>query len=195
MKNPKKALGSYEIAKICHVTPPTINRWIKDGKLPFFTTGGGQCRVWIGDLVDFLNKHNIPVPPELKESDNLKILIVDDDAGMRDIAIRLIKRAYPEAEISEAADGFAAGHKVASFRPHLVILDIRLPGVDGYKICGLIREAPELKRTKILAVSGYELEISRKKSIETGADDFLGKPFENEEFIKKVSRLIGSPAK
>ncbi|MEK7704558.1 MAG: helix-turn-helix domain-containing protein, partial [Myxococcota bacterium] len=61
-KRETKALGTTEVARICHVTPPTVGRWIEDGKLPSFTTGGGHRRVWVADLVAFFREHNIPVP-------------------------------------------------------------------------------------------------------------------------------------
>lgn len=186
-----KPLGTYEIAKICHVTPPTINRWIKEGKLPFFTTGGGQYRVWACDLVDFLNKHNIPVPPALRQEEPVRVLLVDDEPEIRKLARRLIKQTYPEAEVNEAADGFDAGSKIAHLRPTLIILDIRLPGVDGYKVCRMIREDANLKGVKILTISGYNTEESMKKSLEAGADDFLSKPFDNKELIERIKNLVG----
>lgn len=186
-----KPLGTYEIAKICHVTPPTINRWIKEGKLPFFTTGGGQYRVWACDLVVFLNKHNIPVPPALQEGEPLRVLIVDDEPEVRNLARRLIEQTYKDAEVDEASDGFDAGRKIANFRPTLIILDIRLPGVDGYKVCRMIRDDSNLKGAKILTISGYNMEESMKKSLEAGADDFLCKPFDNTELIDRISKLVG----
>jgi CheY-like chemotaxis protein len=61
----------------------------------------------------------------------------------------------------EAAEGFKAGHKVASLMPCVVVLDLRLPGVDGYKVCETIRTNDQLKQTRILAVTGRDAEESQ----------------------------------
>lgn len=186
----KKALGTYDIAKICQVTPATIGRWVNDGKLPFFTTGGGHRRVWNRDLVVFLNSHNMPVPRELLANSVLRILIVDDELSVRRSVSRMIQKLGPEIEIHEAKDGFEAGHKTGSLMPSLVILDLKLPGIDGVEVCRMIRKDGNLSKTKILAISGTSSEEAKKQVIKAGADDFLAKPFDSEELIEKVHQLI-----
>ena len=106
----KTAFGTHEIAKVCQVTPPTVIRWMEEGKLVFFTTGGGHRRVWDTDLAAFMRLHNIPVPAALEAGTKLRFLIVDDEPEYRQLMIRLLRAAYPESEIAEAADGFEAGH-------------------------------------------------------------------------------------
>jgi CheY-like chemotaxis protein len=187
MKN--KALGTHDIARICQVTPPTAIRWIEQGKLPSFTTGGGHRRVWDKDLVIFLKEHNFPVPPDL-EPGCLKILIVDDEPQIRRLLIKVLGKSYPEAEIHEAADGFDAGRKVTSLLPSLIILDIQLPGIDGLNICQTIRSDEKLKGAKIMAVTGQDIEESRKQMLAAGADDFLGKPFDIQEITRKIEKLL-----
>ncbi|MBI4249279.1 MAG: response regulator [Elusimicrobia bacterium] len=190
MKN--KAFGTYEIAKICHVTPPTVGRWIEEGKLPSFTTGGGHHRVWDRELLVFLKLHNIPVPKELLMNDGLRFLIVDDEAEVRKLVSRALRRRYPEAEIHEGVNGFDAGHKIATLLPTIVILDIRLPDFDGFQVCRVIRQDKDLRHIKILMITGDNVQETGKKVLEAGADEFLGKPFDGEELVKKVERLVNS---
>lgn len=184
-----KALGTHDIARICQVTPPTAIRWIEQGKLPSFTTGGGHRRVWAKDLVVFLREHNLPVPPDL-EPGRVNILIVDDEPQIRRLLIKVLGKSYPEVEIHEAADGFDAGRKVTSLLPSLIILDIQLPGIDGLNICRAIRGDERLKAAKILAVSGQDIEESKKQILAAGADDFLGKPFDIQEVARKIEKLL-----
>ncbi|MFC1521521.1 response regulator [Elusimicrobiota bacterium] len=195
----KEAYGTYEIAKICRVTPPTVGRWVEDGKLPSFTTGGGHRRVWAADLVAFLNEHHIPIPDDLSDtkpaSNALKVLIVDDESETRRLITRLLQQINETVEIHEAGDGFEAGHKVASLIPHLVVLDIRLPGVDGLKVCKMIRDDDNLKNTRILTISAHDPEASKQQSIDAGADDFMAKPFNINDFAAKIKELIPSIAK
>jgi len=185
----KKALGTHDIARICQVTPPTAIRWIEEGKLPSFTTGGGHRRVWERDLVVFLKKHNIPVPAGM-EGGELKILIADDESGVRETIARSLHKTYPSAEIYQAEDGFEAGRKTSSVLPALLILDLQLPGASGFDVCQAIRSAPELKDIKILAITGHDIEASKKRVKEAGADDFLGKPFEMSKMIRIIERLL-----
>jgi CheY-like chemotaxis protein len=186
----KKALGTYDIAAICQVTPTTVGRWLDEGKLPYFTTGGGHRRVWSPDLANFLKAHNIPIPADLRSEPPLRILIVDDDPHVLKLLRAAVKEFYPAAEVHEAADGFAAGQKTIGLIPALVILDLRLPGIDGYKVCRAIRQDPRLKDVKVLAVTGYHLEEARAKALEAGADDFLAKPITLDALSKKLETLL-----
>lgn len=190
----KKALGTTDIARICHVAAPTVVRWIEEGKLSCFSTGGGHRRVWIEDLLVFLHKHNIPVPADLSGQARPRLLIVDDEESARRVVARVVSRLAPELEIDEAADGFEAGRKLSTFCPAFVVLDVRLPGVDGLKVCRLIRSDPALKRVRILAVSGHDVEETWRACIAAGADAFLGKPFDLEDLRRCLNYLMtGDP--
>lgn len=188
----KKALGTHDIAKICHVTPPAVIRWLEEKKMPSFTTGGGHRRVWDQDLVVFMRQHNMTIPPELAAETKLRILVVDDESENRRLINRAVRKLYPEAELAEAADGFDAGHKINTFLPALIVLDLRLPGANGLKVCQLIRSDERLRKIKILAITGYNMEESKKQALEAGADDFLGKPFEIKELTEKLQKLLVS---
>ncbi len=185
----KKSFGTYHVAKICNVTPPTVGRWIDDGLLPSFSTGGGHRRVLQNDLVDFLKKHNIAVPPEIQESENKNILIVDDDSAVRDLLKRFLLKRYRGLCLYDAVDGFEAGQKAVHLQPALVVLDIYLPGVDGISICKRIRADASLKHSKILAISGQgtpEVEADVKRA---GGDDFLMKPFTPEKLYETLEKV------
>ena len=188
----KQSFGTHEIAKICQVTPPSIWRWVKEGRLPYFTTAGGRRKVWAKDLALFLKERNIPIPDTVKQIDSKKILIVDDEAQIRQIVKRVLKTIDPELEIAEAEDGFEAGRKVTQMSPALIILDIGLPGMNGIKICKMIRSDAQLEGTKILAISGQNIPSLKKECSKAGADDFLRKPFTVEEIKDRVHRLLDS---
>lgn len=186
----KKALGTYDIAKICQVAPITVGRWIDEGKLPFFTTGGGHRRVWDEDLVKFLNAHNYPVPADLKLSQKKTLLIVDDDPAIRKMIRRVIEKEIEDVNLQDAANGFEAGEMISSLLPSLVILDIRLPGMDGFAVCKRIRLNKALKKIKILAISGDTSKEMRDKSIKAGADAFLAKNDLSDELSALTKKLL-----
>lgn len=185
----KKSFGTYHVAKICNVTPPTVGRWIDDGLLPSFSTGGGHRRVLQNDLVNFLKQHNIPVPAEVQEIENKNILIVDDEAPVRELLKRMLTKRYQGLGLYDAVDGFEAGQKVVHLQPALVILDIYLPGVDGISICRRIRGDASLKHSKILAISGQSAPEIAQDVKRAGGDDFLAKPFAPEKLYETLEKI------
>ncbi|MCP4605505.1 MAG: hybrid sensor histidine kinase/response regulator [Proteobacteria bacterium] len=112
-----------------------------------------------------------------------RILAVDDN----EIGIRTITRIFSSKYSLEAAmSGEEALKLIPNFRPDLILLDIMMPGMDGYEICRRIRTNERFNFIKIVLVSGKgELE-ERLKGYEAGADDYVTKPFDNEELLAKV---------
>ncbi len=190
----KTSLTTRQIAEYCQVTQRTAVQWINDGKLKFFRTLGQHIRVNRADFLEFLKVHQMPIPEELTASvetnGKKKILIVDDDKGMVDAIQRLLKREN-KYDLEVAYDGFEAGQKFITHKPDLVILDIRMPRVDGYKLCSAIRNNPENKNVKILVISGLMGVKDKDKIMKLGADDYLPKPFDNKELKIKIASLLG----
>ena len=190
----KTSLTTRQIAEYCQVTQRTAVQWINEGKLKFFRTLGQHIRVNRADFLEFLKMHQMPIPEELTASvetnGKKKILIVDDDKGMVDSIQRLLKREN-KYDLEVAYDGFEAGQKFMTYKPDLVILDIRMPRVDGYKLCSAIRNNPENKNIKILVISGLMGAKDKDKIIKLGAADYLVKPFDNKELKTKIADLFG----
>lgn len=189
------AYGTTKIARICHVTPPTIGRWIKEGKIPSFSTGGGQKRVWEDDLAAFLRVHNIPFPPASGGAKGPRILLVEDDLDIRKIMKGFLMRRWPKAEVLEAGDVFEAGKHLLEASMELVVLDVRLPGVSGLEILKALRAHPGINGARVLAVTAFGSSQVEKALDEAGADAFLEKPFKRVEFIKTIGRLLNEPRK
>ena len=185
---PKNALGTFEIAKRCHVTPTTVYRWIKDGKLRSFFTGGGHNRVLEDDLSELMKSLKILPDDEFLDG-GPKMLIVEDNPVEKRLIARLLRTVFPKADIHEAVDGYDAGFKTRALKPSLVIMDIRLPGINGINVCRIIKRDKELKHTKILAITAYDIEKSRRVVLKAGADAFIGKPLDHEDFIEAIGKL------
>ncbi|OGX47185.1 MAG: hypothetical protein A2243_02195 [Omnitrophica WOR_2 bacterium RIFOXYA2_FULL_38_17] len=189
----KKALTTSDIAEYCDVSPRTAVQWISEGKIKAYRTPGNHSRVKIEDFLTFLKNYNIPIPKEFISTDSQdnkkRILIVDDDKDMALTIERTLKlpRKY---DIDLAFDGFDAGRKVIEFKPDLVILDIRMPGMDGYAVTKRIKDIPELLHTKIIAISAFFEEEGREKILSLGANVCLDKPFNKEDLLNGVGKLI-----
>ncbi len=119
-----------------------------------------------------------------------RVLIVDDNPTIRRALRRLLRRDYPGAEVVEASDGLEVGAALAGPPPALVVLDLLLPRLNGFKVCELIRSTPALAGVKIVCVSGYGSEELRARALKSGADDFLHKPLEAEETRRLLARYL-----
>ena len=126
-----------------------------------------------------MRDNGMPFPDELKEgSGRFRVLVVDDEAGIRDVlAEHLVTRANPY-EAMTAADGFAAGRLVATFRPDVVVLDLKMPGLDGFQMCRTIKADPESSNTTVIAMTGYFSPETEARILECGALRCFPKPLE-----------------
>lgn len=170
------ALGVEDIARLCRVSPQTVQRWIDQEGLPYAPTLTEGPRVEPSVLQEFLKAHNIWSPGGLSPKKAMRVLVVDDAPDVRHVMMRLVQRRFPQAVVYEAADGFEAGQKVMSLHPDLVILDIHLPGLDGLKVCRSLRSYSMLKNTVVLAITGDKAPQMKEEILAAGADDVLLKP-------------------
>jgi len=114
-----------------------------------------------------------------------KILVVDDEADLRRfVKLRLSRAGYKVFEASNGIEGLEQLYKV---KPHLVILDIMMPRMDGWETCRRIREVCNVP---ILILSAKGDRGSRVKGLDLGANDYLAKPFAGFELLKKIESLL-----
>lgn len=185
-KRQKKGFTTGEVAELCHVTIPTVIKWMESGELEGFKIPHSKNRrVAREHLLSFMKKYNIPTT-ELEEK-KIKILAVDDEQCILELLKELL---VPEKyEVRLVARGFDAG-LAKEFRPDLIILDIFLPDIQGDKVCEYIRSMPEMQDVKILAISGYIENDELEELLRKGFDDYLKKPFENKVLLQKVENLL-----
>jgi DNA-binding response OmpR family regulator len=121
--------------------------------------------------------------------DPARILIIDDDAGLRG-ALLAIFAADPRYEVEAASDGHDGLARIGTFRPHLVLLDLRMPGLDGADLCRTVKAAVATRAIRILAMSGLADHEARERMLAAGADAFLSKPFTLSQLEAEVTRLL-----
>jgi len=184
----KQSFSTSEVAKYCHVTADTIRKWAEAGRIQVFKTPGGHRRIRREDLIRFLRENNIPMHTELDNS-GVKVLVVDDEKSVLSLIRRFLERAQTSFQVEVAMDGFDAGHQVASFRPDVVFLDLRLPGIDGFEVCRRIKATPEHAGTHVIAMTGYYEGETVNRVIELGASMCLQKPFTPDDLRRALAKV------
>lgn len=119
-----------------------------------------------------------------------KILVVDDEPD----AVELIEFNLKSAgyDVATASDGEEALNKARSILPHLIVLDLMLPEVDGMEVCKILRRDPKTSSIPIVMLTAKAAEIDRVLGLELGADDYVTKPFSPRELVLRVKRLLRS---
>lgn len=118
-----------------------------------------------------------------------KILLVDDDPDVITILTQILE--YEKYDVTSVSDGEQALKKLQKERPDLVITDIMIPRMDGWRLCKKIKEIPSLKNVPILIMTAKTDDINELMSYESGGDAYITKPFENREFVETVRGLLG----
>ena len=188
-----EVLTSSEAARLCGVSFRTVIRWIERGRLQAYRLPGrGDYRVPVVELRRFMQANAIPEAPELQGDMPRRVLIVEDEPNMASAIGRVLKRAG--FATASAGDGFLAGLLLHSYRPGLMTLDLRMPGVDGFTVLRALRETPLPFVCKVLVVSG-ETPERLQEALALGANGVLAKPFTNAELLAAVRRLYGDEEK
>ncbi|MDD5948113.1 MAG: response regulator transcription factor, partial [Lachnospiraceae bacterium] len=122
-----------------------------------------------------------------------RILIVDDDENIAElISLYLIKECY---DTKMVYDGESAIQAMAEYQPHLILLDVMLPGIDGYEVCSRLRKTSQVP---IIMLSAKGEVFDKVLGLKMGADDYMVKPFDSNELVARVSavlrRTVPSPA-
>jgi CheY-like chemotaxis protein len=112
-----------------------------------------------------------------------KILAVDDDANNIAILEELLAEDY---DLETTTSGEQALEVAQTFRPDVILLDIMMPGMDGYQVCQRLREQDAFRYTKIIMVSARAMVPERLEGYKAGADDYITKPFDGDEFLAKI---------
>lgn len=180
-----KNLSTFAIAQMLHVDPGSVANWIDQGLLKAFRTPGGHRRVTPEDLVEFLRAHKMPVPAEVQPEPD-RILVVDDEPRITALIAQAVKTAMPNVEVVEAHDGFRAGSLLATLRPDVVVLDLRMPGMDGYEVCRLIKSQDGSRHAQVVAMTAYPSPESQKQIMDCGARTCLAKPLDLPTLIQEI---------
>ena len=122
-----------------------------------------------------------------------RILIVEDVEYNRDLLVQLLEDEY---EILTAADGATGIEVAARHRPDLILMDLSLPGVDGWEATRRLKARPETQATPVIALTAHAMQGDEERARACGCDDYLTKPIDEDQLFAKLARFLdaGGPA-
>jgi excisionase family DNA binding protein len=187
----KSHLTPNEVAQLLMVNPVTVRQWAARGLLRSLTTPGGHRRFLLSDVEEFARSRGA-TPAGRNSGRPDRVLIVDDDPQLGRFIADLVRARDAHVETEIAVDGFEAGAKVESFRPHVLVLDLTMPGVDGYQVCRRLRARPTLNHIRIVATGGGTENV--QGILAAGANACLSKPLDSEQLLAELGLSAAAAA-
>jgi len=185
----QEIFGVLRAAAYCAVSRGTLWKYIKSGDLKASLTPGGHYRILKEDLEAFAREKGMYPLARYRPNDR-KILIVDDDPQVRRMLATILSKEGFETET--ASDGFEAGVKAVRFKPGLIVLDLFMPGMDGFETCRRLKADTETRKMKILIVTGFDSRENKARIMEAGADGFMAKPIVKKTLLGHIEALLGN---
>lgn len=190
--------SALEVANICGVVNQTAINWIRNGYLKAFSTPGGQYRIYLEDLVDFMKERNMKIPVDVLDSYqnsrplSASILVVDDDKGLNQVVTKYLEKEFPNSTIYQAFDGFEAGTIIGEKKPNIILLDLDLPGVNGEDLYKKINTSEDYGNPIVCVMTASKEESIIEKFKEMGALHYFIKPLNLVEIADSVYKIIES---
>ena len=184
----KTVFTTGEAAKICKVSQQTIIRCFDNGQLKGFRVPGSRFRRIPREMLYKFMKDN-GIPTDALESGRRKVLLVDDDVELVEVMTKFLEEDG-RFEVKIATTGFDAGMLVKEYRPDMLVLDVMLPDINGKEVCQRVRADNTMEDVRILCISGMIEEDKIQDLRLAGADDFMSKPFDADQLIDRMCRMM-----
>lgn len=189
---PQRVFTTWEVARICDVHQTTIINWVNEGKLPAYATPGGHRRIKSNDLREFMKRYRIPAAEKLDRQEK-RVLIVDDDEHiLEELSDALSGNGFV---LDLASSGFEAARKIYSVKPDLIILDFKMPGMDGFRVCEIMKNDKETSSIPIIAYTGLNYEEDIKRIKDHGVREYIPKPGDVDKLLRVITRILRIRAK
>jgi len=173
-----------QAARFLGVAQSTIRKWSDQGKVPAFYTPGGHRRYRRADLEAFLDRSG----PGGKSKTGPLVLLVDDDEKVRELVrVNLEFEGYIVREAGSADEGLAA---IEEAKPDLILLDVMMPHVDGWEMLRRVQEQYGAGLIPVVMFSGKVDEQAQALAASSGAQGFVGKPFDLQHLIDQTKKIV-----
>ncbi len=191
MSKQRDTFTTAPAAGLLGVSGATVVNWIDDGRLRAHKTPGGHRRIAREDLVTFAHHYEMPLDGVEVRGDRAtkRVLVVDDDPAILTLysdALE-IEGGY---EVRTARSGFAAGLAVARWRPDAMLLDVHMPGMDGFEVLERVQEADALGSIPVILCTAYAEKLDQRPDVREKVAAVLTKPVPIDRLLDEVKRVL-----
>lgn len=186
MKRPMRQrtyLTPQEVAERLMVSPVTVRQWAQKGLLSAIVTPGGHRRFLREEVSRFAKDYGMAPGHEA-----LSVLIVEDDRQFARYLEELLAGLVEGVVIDIALDGFEAGRKVQAMCPAVVLLDLMMPGLDGFEVCAQLKADVHTHDVRIIAMTGHGTDENIARILKAGAECCLTKPIDKASLIEALRK-------
>ena len=177
-------MSPNEVAELLMVSPVTVRQWAQKGWIKCDVTAGGHRRYLLPDVEHFASERGLVL--KFPVSEKLRILIVDDNQDLAECMLLQLQGQDESLDIKLADDGFEAGRIIESFKPNIVLLDLMMPGLDGFQVCRRLKRSASTKGIRIIAMTGYKSDKNFQRILSEGAEACLAKPVKSQELYDAI---------
>jgi len=183
----QEVLTTGQVARICQVAPRTVSKWFDTGQLRGYRIPGSRDRrIPLQQLIRFMRAHGIPLNG--LDSGVTRVLIVDDEADLTELIRKsLTDTGRYDVRIAESA--FAAGAVTEEFRPHVLLVDLDIAGVEGRTLTRHILTDPDLRHVQLVAVGASLTPADRHGLMQQGFAETLAKPFSIRDLMQVIDQV------
>ncbi len=181
---------TVDLAKVCRVSLRTVIRWVDEGKLTSFRTPGGHRRVREEDLLEFLDRYQIPFSLKAAAGSK-KVLLVESKKTIERLLHQILRRSSDRVEITVARDLYEGCIRIGLVRPDLVIVSASRMGRGLMAFCRALRGLAETKRTKVLLLGGGFSEADRRELQSLRVEMVTKKSYTLEELRPELLKMLG----
>lgn len=182
----KKPLKTNEAAKYLGVSRSSLTNWARQGLIGGGATPGGHYRFTVEELDKFAEERGLAKDAGAAEVPT-KILVIDDDEPFRAFVKEALE-VFSGYEIKEACDGMTGALLVGSWKPDLIILDVRMPNLNGVELLRRIRQTPETSGIDVLVASAHLSPEVREEIESLGAEMILEKPLRLAKLVASIQK-------
>jgi chemosensory pili system protein ChpA (sensor histidine kinase/response regulator) len=167
------------LASVRGVSGATI---LSDGKVVVILDAGALLRAGA-------RGRQAPLTPRERADSRTLVMVVDDSITVRRVTQRLLERNG--MRVITARDGMEALEVLGEQQPDVLLLDIEMPRMDGYEVAAQLRADPDMRALPIIMITSRVGEKHRARAIELGINDYLGKPYQEDQLLGSIARLVG----
>ncbi len=182
---PDSVLSTSEVAALFQISPITVEMWVRNNILHSSKTTDGLDRYKYSDLQRHAEKHNISIAGDIKQI--TKVLIVDDDSYVADFLKDFLESREVVYEVQRTGISFMADKLVQKFHPHVLILDLRMPGMNGIELCRTLKAQID-DGLRVIGISGFWSESDKEHFLIAGGEVCLDKPLDIKELIDVLEK-------